>query len=106
MGAKARILYSGFYDYPLAFVIRNRNQQILFYREFDDALDEYPDRYKVFILPDISDEEISRSWQTLPDLATQYLGDLSIREIEFDSTRTKEVDTNSMDHFLERSLSE
>jgi hypothetical protein len=105
MGTKREILYSGFYDFPLAFVIRNRDRQLLFYREFDDALDEYPDKYRVFILPDMSDDEIRDSWETLRDLATQYLGDLSISEIEFDSTRTKEVDTSSIDDFLQRSLS-
>ena len=106
MSTKVKILYSGFYDYPLAFVIRNRDQQLLFFREFDDELDQYPDKYGVFVLPDIPDDEIEQSWQTLPSLAKQYLGDMSIREIEFDATRTQEVDTVSIENFLERDLPE
>ena len=48
----AKILYSGFYDTPLAFVTSQENTQYVFWRGFfDEQIDDYPTHYQVFVLP-------------------------------------------------------
>ena len=51
MTGKAEFIYSGFYDAPLTLVVWHSGQQFLFLRRFDDTLDDYPDKYRVFTLP-------------------------------------------------------
>jgi hypothetical protein len=71
---QAKITYSGFHDVPLAFVVWHEGSQYLFWRVFDDVLDDYPDTYKVFSLPGLPADEIEKSWQHIEKLATTYLG--------------------------------
>ena len=98
---RAKILYSGFYDAPLAFVVRHRDAQFLFWRVFDEEADEYPDTYRVLTLPDLSDEEISESWQTLEGRASGYIGEAAVRDVKFDQSMRKEIDTSVIDALLD-----
>lgn len=71
----AKILYSCFYDAPLAFVTSQEDTQYLFWRGFfDEQLDAYPNEYQVFVLPDLSEEQINESWISLPEKAIAYVG--------------------------------
>jgi len=51
-------------------------------------------------LPNLSDEEVERGWQKLPELAVHYLGEIPVAKIEFDATRRKEIDTAAIDLLL------
>ena len=94
----AKILYSGFYDAPLAFVTNHQNKQYLFWRGFfDEQLDDYPDDYKVFVLPDLSEEQINESWISLPERAVAYVGKVSMSRVAFDPTRREAIDTGTFD---------
>lgn len=97
MPDKAGIIYSGFYDVPLAFVVRHGGRQYLFWREFDDALDAYPDAYRVFSLPGLSDEAIKSSWLRIGSLATAFLGEVPVAEVKFDPTRRKEIESGVLE---------
>jgi hypothetical protein len=97
VAGKAEFIYSGFYDVPLAFVVWHGRRQFLFLREFDDALDNYPDTYRVFSLPGLSDEIIKSSWQRIESLATAFLGEVFVREVNFDPSRRKEMETSVID---------
>ncbi len=100
----SEIIYCGFYDYPLAFVVRHRNALLLFWREFDDALDDYSDTYEVFLLPDFADEEVKvmRVWDGLPERATRRLGEVPVKDIVFDPTRRREIGTAVLDALMSR----
>jgi hypothetical protein len=102
MSPKTRILYSGFYDAPLAFTTRHKGVCFLFWREFDETLDEYEDVYRVFVLPQITDREIKKSWQSLRSRATSALGQVGLNELRFDATKRREVDTRILDVLIER----
>lgn len=98
---KAKIIYSGFYDTPLAFVVWHGDMQLLFWRVFDDVIDDFPDEYKVFVLPNVPEEIIKSSWQHLDMLATRFLGVVPIRKIEFDPSKREEIDTSVINDLTE-----
>jgi hypothetical protein len=98
----AKILYSGFYDAPVAFVTSLENTQYLFWRGFfDEQLDDYPNEYKVFVLPNLSEEQINESWISLPEKAIAYVGRVSMSRVAFDPTRREAIDTGTFD-FIEQ----
>ena len=101
MSPRAKIIYSGFWDVPAAFVVSHNERQYLFLRGyFDDELDDYPDTYRVFILPNLSEDVIRSSWGQLENLATDFLGEIPIREIEFDPMHRVWIDTKVIDAHL------
>ena len=99
MSKQARIVYSGFWDVPLAFVVWHEGKQFLFLREFDEIIDDYPDEYRVFLLPDIPEHEIKRHWATIENLATKYLGVVPIKDVNFDQSMREKIDTDVLQRF-------
>ncbi|MFL6211990.1 MAG: hypothetical protein ACJ74W_24295 [Pyrinomonadaceae bacterium] len=106
MPEQARITYSGFYDAPLAFVVWHKEKQILFWRVFDETLDDFPESYKVFLLPNISDEELDKSWAQVEKLATHFLGEIPVKSVQFDSSMRKEIGTEVIDSLIESGWNE
>ena len=100
MSYKASIIYSGFYDVPLAFVVWHGEKQFLFLRDFDEALDDYPSFYRVFTLPSLSDEEVKNSWVQIETLTDSFLGEIPVAEINFDSTKRKEIILKPLENLL------
>lgn len=101
MGTLVKILYSGFWDRPLAFVVRHRGVQLYFCREFDEDADEYQDAYKVFVLPNLLDDEINASWGHLYQNTTRYLGQVPVKQVVFDSSFRESIDTDLADALIE-----
>jgi len=93
MSMKAKILYSGFWDFPLAFMVRWEGSLYAFVRDFDDDLDEYEDQYRVYLLPSLTDEEVEASWLRIETRATDYLGEAAVKDVAFDATHRREIDT-------------
>jgi len=87
-----KILYSGFWDFPLAFTARWEGNLYLFFREFDDETDEYEEHYRVYLLPLWTEEEIEASWGQIETKATEYLGKVAVRDVSFDPTHRREID--------------
>ena len=94
---KAGIIYSGFYDVPLAFVVWHGGRQYLFLRLFDDEHDDYPDAYRVFSIPGLPDEVIKSSWLSLESMTTAFLGEVAVRDVKFDPSKRKEIETGVLD---------
>jgi hypothetical protein len=94
---ETRIIYNGFYDAPLAFVASHNDKQYLFWRVFDNALDEFPDEYEVFVLPNLSEREIGESWSTLPEKAKAHVGKINLNQITFDPTRRRSIQTDILE---------
>ena len=92
MSENLKILYSGFWDFPLAFTVRWEGRLFLFFREFDDDLDECEDQYRVYLMPPWSDEKIKASWLQIEAQATHYLGKVAVSNVSFDSTHRQEID--------------
>lgn len=87
-----KILYSGFWDFPLAFTARWAGNLYLFVRDFDDDKDEYEDHYRISLLPHWTDEKIKASWLRIETQATQHLGEVAVKDVSFDATHCREID--------------
>ena len=93
MSEKLPIRYSGFWDFPLAFTVRWKERLYLFFREFDDARDDYEEEYRVSLLPPWTDEEIEASWgRQIETQAADCLGAVAVKDVSFDSTHRREID--------------
>jgi hypothetical protein len=92
MSGRVPIIYRGFWDVPRIFLARHGGDLDLFDCAFDEALDEYPDEYKVFLLPNLKDEDLPDDWTILQDKALQYLGEVPVNRVQFDATRRQSID--------------
>lgn|SRR5438046_1164081 len=104
MSDRLTIQYRDFYDVPRIFLVNHRGTLYLFDCPFDQDLDEYPDIYRVFVLPSDPCSDLSGSWDDLASRATAYLGEVPVKSVQFDSTRRREIETDVIDE-LERKLS-
>ncbi|HEV2912189.1 MAG TPA: hypothetical protein VGX92_02635 [Pyrinomonadaceae bacterium] len=98
---KMNIIYSGFYDAPLAFVVNHEDTQYLFWRGFfDEVLDDYPHEYEVFVLPNLPENEIKESWSCLPDKAVAHVGKIHMNQVGFDPTKRQSITTDVFEKVL------
>jgi hypothetical protein len=97
---KATIVYRDFYDVPRIFLVSHWGVQYLFDCKFDDDSDEYPDRYKVFIVPPLTDKDLSGSWDRLSGYATEYLGEVPVKSVKFDETLRQAIDADVIEQLL------
>lgn len=90
------IYYSGYWDGPLAFVVSHEGTQYFFRRGyFDDEIDDYPVNYKVYVLPDIAEKDISKFWENLPIKTKVYIGSIHLYKVLFDPTKRKYIDSDT-----------
>ena len=103
----ARIKYRGFWDRPLAFVVEHQGVQLLFWREFNEEADEYEDDYRVFVLPHVAEQDLAmpNSWENLPNLSSGYLGSVPVKDVQFDVTYRKAINTKLIDDLLDNTRS-
>jgi hypothetical protein len=102
MSQRTPIKYLGFHDVPRNFIVRYHGQTLLFDCPFDEDLDDYPDQYKVFVLPTLKDEELPKDWTILPELAIAYLGETPIERVLFDQTKRQSIDSAILDELIAR----
>jgi hypothetical protein len=89
--------YRDFYDVPRMIVVERASNLYLFDAPFDDAADEYADRYTVYRLPESSRSVISLdSWVGLA-AAGEPIGRLSVSEVEFDESRRRLINDRVFD---------
>ncbi len=85
------IEYREFYDVPRMIVVEHAGQLFLFDAPFDDAADDYSDRYAVYRLPESAREGIrAASWVDLA-AAGERVGEIPVSEIEFDETKRRQI---------------
>ena len=89
----AMIQYRDFYDVPRIFVTNYQGQLYLFDCPFNDELDDYPDSYRVYQLPALTEAELAGSWEHLPERAISLLGVVTVTEVQFDPTKRACVNT-------------
>lgn len=97
MTTEVPIRYQGYWDIPRIILVRYRGQLYLFDCPFSEELDDYPDVYSVYTLPDIPDEETPDDWTTLVPRATALLGTVPVKRVRFDSTRRKTIGAEVFD---------
>jgi hypothetical protein len=91
------IRYLGFWDVPRNFLVRYQRELYLFDCPFREELDDYPDSYAVYVLPDLSADEIDADWAALPGKAVRKVGDIPITDVRFDPTRRKAIGAEVFD---------
>ncbi len=95
----ANILYAGFYDAPLASTVRYGEGLYVSVRDFNDDADEYEDEYRAYRLPPLTDEQ-RQSWLKLEEQATDHFGKVPIRDVVFDETKRREIETGVLERLL------
>jgi hypothetical protein len=93
----ATIKYREFWDVPRIFLVQHQGKLFLFDCPFDEATEDYPDQYRVYILPELTDDELAGSWDKLSSQATRFLGEVPVNSVLFDPTKRKEIDTKVLD---------
>jgi hypothetical protein len=87
--------YVEFYDVPRCIALQYRDKLILLQSAFDDAIDEYPGDYSVYILPQSAEESLrAGSWDFLNHTPMESIGKVRINDVVFDSTKRKELDAS------------
>ena len=79
----------------------SRAERISFYliASLAPERDDYEKAYKVFLMPDLSNEDLAGSWDDLSIKAKRFLGEIPISDVEFDATRRKEVNLDILEKF-------
>lgn len=98
----AAICYRDFYDVPRIFITAHDGKQYLFDCPFDDELDDYSERYRVYQLPALQEYELDGSWERLPDRAVALVGSVPVDKVEFDQSKRKLINTSVLDELLAR----
>ena len=100
MSLKTSFVYRDFYDVPRMIVFHHKGSLILLDSPFDTDADEYSDTYGVFVLPNMSPDALQGSWENLSSAATKFVGQILVRDVKFDPTMRKEIDTDLIDDLL------
>ena len=97
------ISYRDFYDVPRIFIATHDGTRYLFDCPFDDKLDDYSDRYRVYQLPAISEDELEGSWERFPERALSLLGEVPVAAVQFDTTKRNSINTALLDELIAES---
>ena len=90
--------YGGFWDVPRYMLLRYRGKTLLLQSPFDDTLDEYPEVYSVYEVPDtISQSVLEGNWTLLKDADLRLVGEIAISTVIFDPTERRRLDSSCHD---------
>lgn len=100
MGDMVPFRFGSYYDVPRTIVVRYRELLVLLRSDFDDILDEYPDIYSVYVLPDSVEESLKRSsWEFLGSI-TNCIGCIPVKSVTFDPSKSKMIDPSILDELI------
>jgi hypothetical protein len=97
MTRMAAIYYRDFWDVPRIFYFTDRGQTYLFDCPFDESVEDYPDEYRVYLMPDLTEADVAGSWAELPRKARAGVGRLPLSAVRFDPTNRQFVDASILD---------
>src|SRR5260370_37846184 len=95
------ILYRGYGDVPRVFLANGREKTILFDCLFDEDIEDYPDFYRVFVVPPFTAEELAGSWAELYQKAVKEIAIVPVEKVVFDPTRRAAIDATLLNELLE-----
>lgn len=86
--------YRDFWDFPRIFLVSFNDSLFLFDCKFNEKIEDFEEKYQVFIMPELTESEINGSWYELSNKAVKYLGEVLINNIQFDKTRKQFINGN------------
>jgi len=92
-------VYREFYDIPRAIVAGDGQHTYFFDCPFDEVLDDYAPEYDVYIMPQLSQADLSGSWEALTQRAIRKLGRIPVSDLRFDATQRREIDLGVLEGF-------
>jgi hypothetical protein len=91
------IRYRDFYDVPHLILVEHDGALYLFDGQFDQDLDDYPDKYGVYRLPDDLRPTVdTMSWVDLAHHG-EPVGTVPLAAVRFDATRRAAIDSEIFD---------
>jgi hypothetical protein len=87
-GGTVKIEYREFWDVPRLFIIRLDCDVWLFDCQFDESIDDYPDRYKVYVIS--RDVPVNENWNLISEKG-RFLGEIRVADVAFDETKRQEI---------------
>ena len=100
MPSTAPFVNREFYDVPRFLAATHRGQQFLFESAFDDDLDEYPAVDQVSLLRNVPEDELKGLCAYLSEKVQARLGTAPVKDIVFDETRRREIETDVLERLL------
>ena len=94
--------YHSFWDVPRFIVCTVEGTRLLLDASFDDALDEYAPNYRVFALPRELELLSMYDWARSDLGEANYLCSIPVSEIEFDTTKRREIEACPLLKLLQR----
>ena len=82
-----KIDYRDYWDVPRIFFTEYGGQLYLFDCQFDQVIEDYPESYQVFLMPQFTAADYAGSWVDLWRRAIEKLGDVPVSAVRFDPTR-------------------
>ena len=92
--------YIEFYDVPRGIVLRYRGKLLLLQSAFNEDLDDYPDTYSVYELPESVELAGCGSWHFLENKELDRIGEIPVKALRFDSTKRKTLEPSVLDDLL------
>jgi len=90
--------YGGFWDVPRYMLLRYRQKALLLQSPFDDRMDEYPNVYFVYQMPDaIAESVLGGDWALLEGAELHLIGEIPISTVTFDPTKRRTLDSSCLD---------
>jgi hypothetical protein len=91
-----RIVYRDFYDVPRVFLVRYKQHLFLFESVFDAQRDDYSQTYNVYLMPELTENEIGGSWEKISQKAIRKICQVPVSDVKFDPTRRKEIQAETL----------
>lgn len=96
------IRYLDFWTVPRIFLVEHAGSLFLFDCAFNDDTEDYPDRYQVYLMPPLTEQDLAESWAGLHKRALVGLGEAPIADVVFDPTRRKSIDACTLSPFIDK----
>lgn len=94
------VQYRDFWDFPRIFLVSHEQSLFLFDCELDEDVEDFSSEYKVFLMPELSEADLSGSWNKLSERAIRFLGEIPVSEVRFDQTRRKFIEGEVVSELL------
>ena len=89
--------YAGFWDVPRYILLRYHERTLLLQSPFDDNIDEYPNVYSVYQVPDaLSQSALGGDWTILDNAELRFVGEIPISTVAFDPTKRRTLDSSCL----------
>jgi hypothetical protein len=92
-----QINYRDFWDVPRIFFAEYEGELYLFDCQFDRELEDYPNSYRAFLMPELTEEDFAAPWANLWRRAEMSLGTVAIPAVTFDPTKRAAIRADAFD---------